>query len=263
MNANDKPKTESIDEYIKLGAEIVGSTASTVIGFFAVGLPGAILGSASGPVLSFTFGHVMSDIKNRFLGKREEIRIGATLTYTALKIKDNLNNGMHVREDDFFSNDIGNKPPAHEILEGILLASQREHEEKKLHFYGNLLGNIAFYSEIDKAQANLLIRIAESLSYRQMCLIYIFVSKENFNLRKNDYGESVERVKPELGALLLEIYDLDSKQLLNCGEQVILSVTGVNPSKMNVQGMGMILFELLELYKINEDDINPIVQLLQ
>jgi hypothetical protein len=47
----------------------------------------------------------------------------------------------------------------------VLLAAQREHEERKLRFMGNLIANLAFHPEIDRGYANYLIRLAEKLSF--------------------------------------------------------------------------------------------------
>lgn len=90
---------------------------------------------------------------------------------------------MEIRQDDFF-NKINERSTADEILEGILLSAQREHQEKKVQFYGNLIANIAFDPSIDREQANFLIKLDESLSYRQICLLSLFVNKDKYKLKK-------------------------------------------------------------------------------
>jgi hypothetical protein len=72
---------------------------------------------------------------------RETKRIGATLTFAAAKIKERLDSGQNLRSDGFFDEDASNRAPADEIAEGVVIAAQREHEEKKLKFYGNLLAS--------------------------------------------------------------------------------------------------------------------------
>src|ERR1051326_659774 len=63
---------------------------------------------------------------------------------------------------------------AEEIAEAVLVAAERDHEERKLRYYGNLLANLAFSDGIDRAEANLLTRLAQGLSYAQLCLLSIF-----------------------------------------------------------------------------------------
>ena len=52
------------------------------------------------------------------------------------------------------SHNFNDRSFADEIIEGVLLAAQREYQEKKLPLYGNLLTNIAFRSDIDRVTAN-------------------------------------------------------------------------------------------------------------
>ena len=71
--------------------------------------------------------------------------------------------------------------PAVEIAEGMLLAARNEYEEKKLPFFGNLLANIAFDPTIDREQANLLIKIGENVTFRQMCILSVFADHDRFD----------------------------------------------------------------------------------
>jgi len=115
---------------------------------------------------------------------------------------------MQVRHDDFFEDQLYQRSAAKEIVEGVLLAAQREHEEKKLLYYSNLLANIAFHPEIDRAHANLLIRLGERLSYRQLCVLSLFKQKSKFNLRQQDYRSSGTVSELDKVVLLQEIFEL-------------------------------------------------------
>jgi hypothetical protein len=60
---------------------------------------------------------------------------------------------------------------AEELLEGVILAAQRESQERKVRFYGYLYSNLVFDPTVDRAHGNYLIRLLDRLSYRQVCLL--------------------------------------------------------------------------------------------
>ena len=256
----------AVDDLIKTGAEIAGSAAGATIGFFTAGPAGAALGGATGPLLAYTFSHLGAEMRRRQLGPREELRIGATFAFAAERIKQKLANGEQVRQDGFFQKQPDQRAGAEEILEGALLAARQEYEEKKIRFYGNLIANICFHPEIDRATANLLISLGQHLSYRQMALLALFAQKERFGLRDDDYrNESI--TDPAKIGLLQEIYDLFSKNMLNAqgskSPTLIGGILAVHPAKMNVQGMGYTLYNLMELHELNTQDLSQISEILR
>ncbi|MCK4351797.1 hypothetical protein KAW65_00125 [candidate division WOR-3 bacterium] len=255
-------KSESIDDLVTVGSDIAGGVAGASVGFFTAGPGGAVLGGISGPLLAHTFRRLAKEIKHRFLGKREEVRIGATIAFAAEKIQENIANGQQVRQDDFFREQLNERASAEEILEGVLLAAQREHQEKKLQFYGNLVANISFHPEIDRAQANLLIRLGEDISYRQMCLLALFAHKGKFGLRQEDY-RGTGNIDATIGVLLQEIYNLYSRGMVNCSGEALLGLKDVRPAKMNVQGAGATLYNLMELWKVSAQELNRLTTLLR
>ncbi|CAG1020194.1 hypothetical protein DOJK_00162 [Patescibacteria group bacterium] len=262
MPNSENDRKEDIEELIAIGSDIAGGAAGGAIGFFTAGSVGAVLGGITGPLLSFTFRRLANEIKHRLLGKREEVRIGATIAFAAKKIQENIANGLQVRQDGFFQRQHTERAAAEEILEGVLLAAQREHQEKKLLFYGNLVANIAFHPEIDRAEANLLIRLGEQVSYRQMCLLALFMRLDTSNLRQEDY-RSNGNVGTARVALLQEIYALYLQGMLNASGVALLSLADIKPSKIKIQGTGTTLYELMELWKVDMQDIVGIIELLR
>jgi len=61
-----------------------------------------------------------------------------------------------------------------------VLAAQREYQEKKVPFYGCFFANLAFRSDVSRAQGNMLLRIADQMSYRQLCLLAMFQDKDKY-----------------------------------------------------------------------------------
>lgn len=261
MNEKSINKENSTEELIEVGSEITGGIAGTVIGLITAGPAGAIFGSASGPIITRTFKKITSEIKERFLSHREEVRIGATITYAIQKIKEKTENGEQIRNDGFFSSITNDRPASEEILEGILLTSQKEHQEKKLKYYGNLIANLGFDTNFNREQANHLIKVSEQLTFRQLCIIAVFAHKERYELRKKDYM-NLKTSDSNLLILLQEIFELYRGSML-ISEGAMLGFTYINPSKMKVICEGAYLYNLMELWSIEKSELSKIASILK
>lgn len=86
-----------------------------------------------GAVVGKTTKRVIIEFASRLLSSREEARIGATISYAALKIQQRLDAGDIPRSDGFFSADETGRSNADEIFEGVLLKAKNEIQEKKLN----------------------------------------------------------------------------------------------------------------------------------
>jgi hypothetical protein len=75
--------------------------------------------------------------------------------------------------------------------------------------------------------------------------------------------EGLSEIKFNVISLLEEITNLWNQGILASSVSGLPSITNVNPSKMKTQGMGTMLYNLMELRKINEDDIECVVSLLK
>lgn len=255
--------TSGVEELIDLGSNMTGSVAGTIVGLLVAGPPGAIVGAVLGPGITTAIKKIGDEISTRILGPREKVRIGATIVYAVQKIDENKKNGKKIRDDDFFRSNDDDRSSAEEITEGILLNAQREYQEKKLRFHGNLLANIAFHPEITKEEANYMIRLAERLSYRQLCIISLFGHSEKYHLRDKSWRGSREDISSEKAALLQEIFELYSQGLLNGGGEALLGVGDIIPNKMKIQGITADLHNLMELWSISSKDIEDLSKLLQ
>jgi hypothetical protein len=116
------------------------------------------------------------------LSKREQARVGAAFHFAAVAMQERLDAGGNYRTDGFFTDNASHRSPAAEVAEGVLVAAQRQHEERKVEFYGYLLANIAFQEEVDRQLANWLIRTADSLTWAQLCLLSAIAQKDQVQL---------------------------------------------------------------------------------
>jgi hypothetical protein len=268
-----KPKSRragnnALKKLLDLGGQTVGAGGGAALGYGIGGPAGAIIGGASGQLLA-SMSSVALDMVQRSLSDRERRRVGVVLLYAERRLSERLEEGDEIRSDDFFERGggVGNRSSLDEAIEGVLLAAERDPEEKKLPLYGNLFATIALNGDLDVATANQLIRLSRDLSYRQLCLIALFAlrDKDRLELRTRNYKPTKETTsstvplgEPLIG-VLQEIHILCSQEMLAGGG---LSLTDIVPSSVQTQGIGSLLFESTELNTLPSSEIGQSGQLL-
>ena len=282
MSEAKKEQGTYLKDLLETGSGVAGSVAGTAIGLAVAGPPGAFAGAVGGPVVERTTLYLASEFKRRVLGVREEERIGGTMAFTINKIQENIDRGEQVRQDGFFRDEGNQRSAAKEVGESVLLAAQREHEEKKLPFYGNLLANIAFDSTISREQANLLVKEGQTLSYRQLCVVAFIAAKqlfagerhiselrpidglgqEAFELKQGSYEDAGGVSGMEQASLLHEIFDLHFRNLASTGTDLPGS-TYIDPSRLRLVLLGYNLYRLMELWEIDIEDVRRMALLLR
>ncbi len=259
MAKDHNHEPEAVDNLITIGTEIAGGVTGAAIGLFAAGPVGALAGGAAAPLVTHTFRKVAGEIKQRLLGHREEVRIGAAFTFAAAKVQQNIAHGKQLRQDEFFQDDIDDRSTAEEIAEGTLLAAQREHEERKLRFYGNLMANIAFHPEITRPHANQMLRQVERMSYRQLCFLALFVRLDELKFAR------VPRMYQEYPAfdeasIVQEIYDLFQQGLFHRPDSFAPDVYIRSANlRIDASQWGLKLYELMELYEIDAEELKKLL----
>ncbi len=259
-------KNDGIWQLINSGIEIVssgaGSGTGAVLGSVVGGPVGALIGGAGGKVLEIVLSKVGQEISARQLGPREKVRVGAAFAIAAADIRQRIENGESVRTDDFFDEKQTGRSDAEEVAESVLLKVQREPEEKKIQYMGYLLSSIAFDPQISVHMAHQLVKAAEQLIYRQLCILKLCVVKDKFGLRDEDYRNQGTFTK-ELYQVLYECLDLYHRGYINFGGEVAFGPTDVKSGSMTVQGIGADLFNLMKLSLIPDQDIIPIATQLK
>jgi len=255
----DEEKTENgVKCLIEAGSEITGGATGAAIGLLFAGPAGSVIGGAIGPLVSRVLIQIAEDLQERFLSKREKARIGAVIYYATIKIQEKLEEGNPPRSDEFFQKTSGGRPAAEEIFEGVLLAAKREHEEKKIPFMGYLFANIAFDSRIDKWQANLLIKIAAQISYRQMCLLNLYSNQSIYAKKFSDKKDCLSKLSyddPKKSAIKQEIWSLIVEDLLFYPGHVPYGGHSFPSSKIEIRELGSVVYNLMELWRIDENDM--------
>lgn len=133
----------------------------------------AYVGATVQPIFNAT----IEEFKKRVLSVRETNRIDKVLNDAVNKIKIRLEKGDIPRNDGFWTESHVEVSDAKAILEGILLKSRDEYEEKKLPFYSNLISQMVFDTSWSYERLNAMIRMFEQLSYRQLQIMSLAQQK--------------------------------------------------------------------------------------
>ena len=243
--------------------DLIGSGISGTLSLFSGVDP--LVGFLAGPAGVMVAGMLKGigkDIKERQLSAREDFRVGKALAIAALEIHQRMENGESLRNDGFFDKKTTGRSDAEEVAEAIMLKCQREPQEKKIPYIGYLLAGIALDSNISPDMGHQLIKATEELTYRQLCILKLAVTKDNFGLRGEDYrGYGTFAI--ELSQVLYESLDLYHRAYINFDSKVAFGPTDIKPGRMTVQGIGGFLFNLMKLSSIPDDDLIPIAEVLK
>ncbi len=241
------------DKMIDATGEAAGAAVAAGVGLVVAGPAGAIFGATLGSVIN----SISSDVLSRLLSKKEKERIDQVNKFAVKKIEENVDAGKTLREDEFFKGTVDDRSTAEEIYEGVLLASQKEYEERKIEFLGRLFGNIAFDSNITRPIANALVKEASDLTYQQLKIIKAvgalhLAAKNGLDARRvNDSNELFGITNISIASDIVELYH---KTIIH-SSSVILDVTSINPAELTLVGRGALLFNLMELEKTEIDDV--------
>ena len=217
---------------------------------FAIGIGTSILSSAIGCGLN-----LLSPSETRRLDR---------LGYSMLnEIKDRLEKGHKPRTDGFFNINSEIRCSADELCDAILEMSRSEHQEEKISYIGNLYASVAFTDEVSPSEANRLLRLLKSATYRELCILAMLSPEtEQKGMRTNCLYK--EKGSDELSSLMHECFELEGWGLLS---QVnhdqgpaygIPSSIHVIPANLRITPYGKRLTELSHLTRIPEKGIRLI-----
>lgn len=241
-------------DLVEAGYEIAGGVAGAGVGLL-FGPPGALAGAVAGPLVNRALKKVLGDFAGRRLSRRETIRAGATAAYATVEISKLLEAGEKPRDDGFFDESPDERSAAEEIADAVLMAAQRDPQEKKTQLLGKMLARFAFDPRVDRTLAHLLVKLAERLTYRQLSLLalYNLNVRDRFDLRDGvPLRQGAPSLTPAIG-LLEEIRQLHALSMLqqrsaeHAGTDIILTITMINPARQELVGLGGWLHELMNL----------------
>jgi len=253
----DELDDSGVQRLIQSAGAVAGAAVGAATGLL-VGDP--VLGAAAGQTLS----EVGKEIARRYLSPRQEQRAGTVLVLAAANIMANEALGNKLRNDGFFD---GERSDAEEIAEGILLAAMDEHEERKLPYMANMLGNLGFMPQIDVNTANRALSAAEQLSWLEMRILAIVSRKEELPLPAIDLPNYAPNWADWTTIRAANDLRSESKGMLAYPRREEPSRTGIRiydlrMSSLKLSSGGQLLSGLMELDSITRPELEPIYQSL-
>lgn len=275
------------------GIKVVAGVGGGIMGALIAGPAGAVIGSVVGnaavPVLEYL------GLQFRvMLGERENRRVVRVLEEAQATIRRNISLNKPLRQDGFLGAESTDHSAAEEICEAVIRKAQEEYEERKVRYQGILLGNLPFTPDIDRAQANLLVRLAFHLSYRQLCLLSVFCQPDEFevthtfvtpnpyifadSLSKPEYDEAVRLRKEERERILAllstahdsvrqESYDLYTMGLIyqkdDGRRDSVAIISQFLYGEVAVRRLGKTLFSMMDLREIDRADLDRVAALMR
>ncbi|TFV65685.1 UNVERIFIED_ORG: hypothetical protein E4P37_09260 [Bacillus sp. AZ43] len=102
---------------------------------------------------------------------RESVRAGAALAFAVEYAATQHRNGRGARDDGWFEPRPGSRAAADELAEAVVTAARRSTDERRVRHLGYLLAEVSLSPDIDLELAGRALRLAESLSWRQLALV--------------------------------------------------------------------------------------------
>jgi len=103
--------------------------------------------------------------------RREQVRAGAALAFAVEYAATLHRNGREARTDGWFDPRSASRPAAAELAEAVVGTARRSTEERRVRHLGYLLAEVAVSPDVDLELAGRALRLAESLSWRQLALL--------------------------------------------------------------------------------------------
>ncbi|MDH4583183.1 hypothetical protein E8F20_15110 [Pseudomonas sp. BN415] len=251
---------------LKKGSGAASAAAGAWLGTMVAGPgPGTAAGAAAGAAVAEVSKAVLDDIANRYLSPREQVRIANTAAEAIEKIAARLLWDSR-RDDGFFDVEPGWPCPAEEVFEGVLLAAKQEHEQLKLQYLSNFYANLVFDASVKAPEANHLLTLAESLTYRQLCLLSLVDQKTEYPVRDQLWPESGTIPAESLDVAQQSFYLYQRQLLLSFSKEYgragfVMDVARVLPTEAILSGTGKRLVSLMELWQIDKAELSVLARI--
>jgi hypothetical protein len=269
MSASPDTDSESdrTTRLIQSGADLAGASVGAAVGLVG-GAPGAFGGAAAGVAATRALRHLGSEVEQRWLAPRQRIRVGAAFAVAAESIALRLEAGETPRSDGFFDSRAGERSPAEELLEGVLVAAADSYEERKVPYLGRLFASLVFDSAVSRGFANFMIRTAERLTFQQLVIMAVVWEGDATPAAEEARTEGPPKrvlFSDEVG---MEVDELERLGLVGRGEpggspkrggMTFVDASGMPPSNLTLPGPGMKLYDLMGLSDIPQETRRALV----
>ena len=209
-----------------------------------------------------------------FISKRQTVRLFQWGIQAAEGIAQRLANGEKYRADGFFEKTPTNRSKNDEVIESTLKKVIDTTEEPKIQFMANLTENVHFDSDLDIDTYRRLLKILDELSYRQLCLVKLFMNADQIDL--DSLGNP--NFTPNLSSILIDCFEVRDKELIDpnnllmkkirelyLGESGNVFIAGGKPPKYSgfSNNLSDNLFKFAKFDQIPDEDVDAILRELK
>lgn len=255
-NKKDTIAEKTVDTLAEFSGSAGAAVAGAAIGTAVAGPAGTAIGAIAGTAIEKVFALVGADIKERVFSPRENKRVGSVFSLAIEKVNKNVARGKLLRSDGFFDVSDDLHSHADEAFEATLLAAQREYEERKIPYLANLYGNIVCDDTISRETANYLIKTVSEITYRQLVILKIVyeyqTNRRNSPKRREQQYMHLSSFRAI--SLATEVFDLYRRSILHSQTKLFQEAIGITPAAIEVGGNGILLYSLMELNTIPDNE---------
>ena len=212
------------------------------------------------------------------ISKRQTVRLFQWGIQAAEGIAQRLEDDEKFRTDGFFQVTPTNRSKIDEVVESTLKKVIDTTEEPKIKFMAHLTENVHFDSDLDMDTYRRLLKLLDELSYRQLCIIKLFMNADQIDL--DNLGKNVT---PNLSSILTDCLELNNKEFISSDNPLmqkihelyvgssgnIWTASGSDPEYPGFAHQGFSntlsenLFKFAKLDKIPDEDVNAILEELR
>lgn len=212
----------------KRGSQITAVAISPIIN--TVDPTGLTSGSIG--LLITTTGETIADTLDKKMSHQELIRANKAYQYFVQKLESNLDQGLQVRDDDFFRAAVGHRKPAEELFEGMLIKSKNQYEEAKVEFFSNLYANGCVDTTLSPQMISLFILILDRLSFNHLDVLNRFKKLGQESLWQSNDVYDLQKENPLLPTCIEELKNLNLMATAFWGDSPLI-ITNLGEKFMN------------------------------
>ncbi|WP_025680235.1 hypothetical protein [Paenibacillus massiliensis] len=218
---------------------------------------------------------VVENLVEVVLHKRAKERINSSFKYAA-EIIYNLREAGYTERTDILINNQG-YTVKDELIEDLFKRVMNQHQEKKIKYITNAAISY-FYEKHNEKHASEFIfnalKIADNLTFQQMCLLKLFSTDKYRNSLRDDGHEGEYDYLEEQYNVYNEIFELVRLGLLCCAADEVIdnwknmnhwevnqvhTIDDIIPHRMVPTYFGSTFIALLRLYDIDDQEIQKVI----
>jgi hypothetical protein len=187
---------------------------------------------------------------------RERVRAGAVVAFAVEYAATVQRSGRAVRTDGWFDQRAGSRCPADELTEAVVSAARRSTEERRVRHLGYLLAEVAVSPDVDAELAARALRLAGSLSWRQLALLAGVGRRDRIPLPMAPL-EDEPRAWKAWGARE-DVTDLQRAGLLYpppAPSRPVATLPRLRAADLRLTRSGVLVHRLLALHLLHEDAV--------